>query len=469
MALDNLISVSFTADELRTMDSTLETRENIMKAKRSIYFLPMRIFWLVCLITIESFAIGQKISITGKVIDNDSNEPVFGVALIYRNTPVTFSDDRGHFTLQLENASLNDSISFKHLSYILQPVPLERLQSDSVIRLHNCFYNIDAVTVQPIDHKKLVKAIVVQFQQSAPSKPYWSNIRQTQILTCKGNLSGFLEYTGKMLCMGRSIKNAFIENKWYPEHIRRTKEEYNFAMMMNDWYRLRMGEAFTNFAWTEYRFFDIAHPLGKYHKHFVFNVDSSVIVNYKNCWSVSFRQKDPINVSSWPLLNMSGYIYVDKVTDRLVQISSSFSRGTLSSSQINVAYGTCNSWIIPKEIDIAIIRNKTEKGSRIQQKVLIENKVVFISANILQKKQYKGEYNSFKPELIIPKMSYTSEYWTSFTSEWDNMWKDIQFIEGAQEQIFRDGEISESSINWSQQAQQQIETEIKTIEWKDIN
>ena len=420
----------------------------------------MRIFFSIGLIVIALYAKAQNSSLEGFIIDDETNEPIYGVVIAHDNNTISFSDDEGSFILQPGALQWSDSVTFKHLGYYNITLPLSSLSNDSIVRLKSRYYELGEVSVQPVSQQKLMKAIIKQFQRSAPQTPYWTDIHQTQSLVLNGQPSGYFECTGKIFNVGRSDTNPYSGNVLYPEHVRRTKEDVKYLHQN----LLRVSEY--AISYNNYRYFDVAHPLGSHNKHFVFTIDSSFISNNKSYLAISFQQEKHINnFFMRDLTKLNGQMWIDRGTNSLVKISCSFN-WRLHFTQLEINYGECDNYIVPQTIHMTYVFEIPEKGRRKQQKGLSENYISFTKMALSPIKKYKGDYNLvvYHP-ISIPGMPYEPEYWLQYPNI--KGIKDEQFIEGVNEQIFRE-EPNEEVMGLFHQIDQQIKNEIKELTWKDI-
>ncbi|MDR2145276.1 MAG: carboxypeptidase-like regulatory domain-containing protein [Tannerella sp.] len=420
------------------------------------------LFWLITILFISHCHI-RGASLTGMVIDSETNEPVFGVSLICRDVAVAFSDDEGRFTLTLDNLEPQDVILFKHISYQDKMITLSLLYTDSIVRMESRFFSLSEVIVTPVNQQKLIKAIVSEYKKTVPSQPYWTKIHQAQSLTYRGESAGYVEYTGYMLCMGSDEKNPFIANEWIPEHVRRTPEEPRVSLLFGSDIFARISEHSINRLWTEYRFFDITHPLGKYNKDYEIRVDSSFTSDGEDYWVLSYRQKSRIAVTGWGLSGNSGQMWIEKNSNMLVRLTGSCNQGNHFVTQVNIAYGTFDNKIVPHEMYISVIQNTNLQGRRTQDKILYESVISFPEAADRQKKKYKGEYMDVFEEMIITELPFESEYWKQFPAE-----SNMNFSEGAQLPIFRDLTTLQELQIQTQKGQQQMKNEIVTLTWEKI-
>ena len=411
-----------------------------------LYFFPLTLF-------------AQR-TISGRIIDVDTDEPLFGVAVICNNVPVAFSDNEGRFDLPLDDLQPKDTILFRHLSYHVKSVVVSHLHSDTIVRLENRFFSLSEVSITAINYKKIIKDITAKYKQLALTQQYWTKVHQTQTLTCKGNFAGYVEYTGYMLCMGNELGYPFIQNQWIPEHIRRTKEDSIVSQILGRQYRNRFSEYFICNTWMVYRFFDVAHPLGKYHNYYTIKVDSSFSTGGKDYWAVSFRQTKRIVIKNRVLTNINGQICIEKETNTPTSLTGSCDQSNLFAAQINLEYGIFDNKILPRDMTISVVQNKDFKGKElIHYKIMYENRISFSEAAIRK----KGKFTEILSEWIVPDFLYEPEYWQSFPMK-DSM----DFSESAEIPIMQPIPPHQYFRNWAQINYQQAKIEIEQLLWKRI-
>ena len=419
----------------------------------------MRTLLAICLIVSSLFAKGQNSVLEGFVIDDETNEPIYGIIIEHNNVIISFSDDNGRFVVQTDTLQWNDSITFRHLSYHNVTLPLKNLSNDSIVRLKSSYYELDAITIQPESQKKRINAIIKQFRRSSLQNPYWTDIHQTQSIILNGKPSGYIECTGKMFNLGLSETIPYMGNVLYPEHVRRTKEDVKYL----DQQILRISEH--TLLYHLYRFFDVAHPLGSYNKNFVFSVDSAFVSNNKSYLAVSFQLKKHSNYHLRDMANFNGHMWIDIETNSLEKLLGSFNFRSVF-TQLEINYGKCDSYIVPQTIHLFHIHEQTVRGRRQPQKVLSENYISITAMAHSLMKKYKGEYGTivYHP-ILIPGMPYEPEYWSQYPNK--HGITDQQFIEGVNEQIFIN-ELTKQKMDLFHQIDRQIKNEIKGLTWKRI-
>ena len=424
----------------------------------------MKYHFVAILCLICHFSV-QGTSLTGFVVDSKTNEPIFGVTLICQGAALAFSDDEGRFTLPVDNLQPEDIVLFRHISFQEQTVALSRLRLDSVVRMENRFISLSEVTVTPDNRQKLLKSIVAKYKKSAPAQPYWAKIHQAHSLTFRGKPAGYVEYTGYMLCMGSEVNDPFYENHWIPEYVRRTTEDPTIALIFGGQDRVRFSEASISSLWTGYRFFDVTHPLSKRNNAYAVSVDSVITVNGKDFFVLSYQQTGRINVVGLSIKNNSGQMWIEKNTNQLAHLTGNCNVGDLFVIQLDIAYGTSDNYVIPRDMHISVIQNKTLRGNRTQEKLMCESRISFSEADSRKQKKFKREYVGFFEEFLVTELPYNAYYWSRFPIAGN-----IDFQAGAKLPIWRnenDPDIQALRLD-AQTMLQQMKNEIQSSTWKTI-
>src|SRR6478609_1130320 len=88
-----------------------------------------RALLLICLIS--QMLLAQKISCSGKLLDKNSQAPIFGVALTLDSNVVCYSDEAGNFAFETEKANSEKSIIFSHISYVSTNVLISNFEKEA--------------------------------------------------------------------------------------------------------------------------------------------------------------------------------------------------------------------------------------------------------------------------------------------------------------------------------------------------
>jgi len=158
-------------------------------------------------------------------------------------------------------------------------------------------------------------------------------------------------------------------------------------------------------------------------------------------------------------------MWVEKNTNRLTQLTGNCNQGNNFVTQASIEYGTFDNKVVPCEMQVSVINNIKLRGSRAQDKILYESRILFSEADHRKMKKYMNDYVEVFEEMMITELPYEPEYWTTFPPK-DNM----NFVEGAQTPIFRypdDPGMQNLRIS-TQTGMQKMKNEISTLSWKTI-
>ena len=131
---------------------------------------------LILLLPILTFA-QKTISISGQVLDKDSNNPIPFINIYLKHSKIgTTSSINGFFKLIIPENSNNDSIYFAALSYSSKITLVKELKKSNNIKifLKSKPYKIEQVQVigKKINPKKLLKKAKKKVTENYPQKPY---------------------------------------------------------------------------------------------------------------------------------------------------------------------------------------------------------------------------------------------------------------------------------------------------------
>lgn len=412
------------------------------------------------------FVIAQDLKIEGKIIDKNTNDPIFGATIRYSGRGMSFSDNAGYFQLLLTNPVLKDSITISHLTYQNKSISLLDLKSDTnLILIEERTFPIDEVSVKPIKVVKLLKEIKNQFRRSYPHMPCWGEANYSQLISYKGQPCSYLECNGNMLLIGNKENNPFVNTFCIPSQVRRTKEKPILAKVVlyptNEAQRLQVSGLYMNYILTEYRFFEVCHPLSPHLvNNFDFHLDSISKVNNTSCYLFSFTQKSKIGCVGWNIYGMKGQMWIDTNNYHLLKIDCVFNRGDVASNQIDVEYKCLGNTIYPLNISIHHIHNKY-LTKILSQKIFVESNINFGKIDVTER-DYARKY-SYGIESYLPYFNYNKAFWmqhpikdsclkTKVLELMDkNNW-DSEFEKGSSEKVFVDSKTYDSVFKKSSDA-----------------
>lgn len=416
------------------------------------------VFLLGLLLLALDSVIAQDLKIEGKIIDQNTNDPIFGALVLYSGKAIAFSDDAGYFQFSLTNPMPKDSIIISHLSYQNKTISLLVLKSDTnIILIEERTFPIDEVSVKPIKVGKVLKEIKNQFRHSYPPLPCWGEANYSQLISYKGNPCNYLECNGNTLLIGNKEKNPFVKTFFIPSQVRRTKEKPILAKALlgpiDAAQRLQVSGLYMNSVLTEYRFFEVCHPLNSHLSNsFNFTLDSITNINNTSCYLFSFTQKNKIGCVGWNIYGMKGQLWVDNNNFNLLKVMCVFNRGDVTSSQIDVEYRYLGNIIYPLNISIKYIHNKYFTKI-LSQKIFVESNINLGKIDVTER-DYARKYN-YEIESYLPYFKYNKAFWmqhlikdsqlkTKVQELMDkNNW-DSEFEIGSSEKVFEDSKTFDS-------------------------
>jgi hypothetical protein len=406
--------------------------------KNKIHFLIGFLFAFSC-------ARAQEVKIIGKIIDQDSKEPLFGGYIVYKGNPTCFSGEKGCFELLLPHqVTSNDSITISHLAYQEKTIALADLKSDTnLIFVKEKIYQLNEVFVQPVKDKDVLKHARDRFRETYPLMPYWAEAYYKQLVSYKGEPRGYLECYGTMLQRGIKRKEAF-QPYIIPSEVRRTKEDLIISVLLKDKNtRLQAGGSYIDLTQFDYHFFELCHPLSQHLRGEVeFHLDSICNINNTTCYLYSYKQKKMISCWGWHNHGVRGQIWIDKKNYTLLKVTCTFNRGDVTSNMVVIEYALQGNTIYPRHISISLVHNRY--STKIEpQKILVESEINF------GKTHEASQPWDYFIECYLPHIKYDANFWAQYpinnsymktkVSELmgNNNW-DQEFEKGSKEPIFED-------------------------------
>lgn len=420
-----------------------------------------KIIFLFCVVSQLFFA--QKVQYSGKVIDQFTNKPIFGVSIILNNTEITYSDELGVFEFIVDKKNNLDSISFSHMSYQKYSLALTDFKDkNNLIRLKNSFVLLDEVivTTAKTSDEKIVDKAIKKYQDIYRKGGYWTTGNYKQVLNYNAEPCGYFEAMGNIYQMGTTNQNLWQSLVFVPAEVRRTKEDSRLSKLISkDKHLFTYVYAGGFFAHTEfgnYRFFEIFHPLNeKGKKRFRYSIKKTEKINGKEYYVISFMQKhNRIKISTRSFLETQGEIWVDKNDYSMLKLSVNYNFEDLSSNNYLITYEKVDTELLPGKIDIASYLYIDHSKEKI---VNLEAVLTFNNKEITEK-----QYGYMNPWLIkhrsFSKIPYNQSFWKKYPIEEPQFKnalskiigtnKDINtaFIEGTNQKVILDDPKAEKLV-----------------------
>jgi hypothetical protein len=110
-------------------------------------------------------------SISGTLIDEESHPLSYVTVSHAKSQTGTYSDDQGHFSLDVQSLAPTDEILFSHIGYAEEKRTVAQLSNDkNPIQLKPKNYSLNEVTVKPFDAKNLLLDALSHIKDNYPAE-----------------------------------------------------------------------------------------------------------------------------------------------------------------------------------------------------------------------------------------------------------------------------------------------------------
>lgn len=379
-----------------------------------------KILFLICLISQSLLA--QKINCSGKLLDKNSQNPIFGVALTLDNNVVCYSDEVGNFAFESDNT--NKSITFSHISYVPVSLVVSVFEKGAqTIALTENTFELKEVVVAPIKkipQKDILKTAMKQFKNNYRTAPYWSEMNYKQAILYNGVPNGYLECDGHIFMQGKN-KSPWIYPMIIPNQLRRINEDPKLVEL--DYYQGKgepnpynyIGTIYMSSHWLYYRHFEVMHPLSSEgNGYFDFKIEETSYRNDSDYFVVHFSQKKNMHFGGWTTRYMSGKLWINKGDFNLQKINTSFGFDKFTFNQYIVDYTLIENKLYPGKIEF---NNYNYRNAKNEVSNLVKNGIVtFTKIDFVARKNYAIEYccNLYSYDV---EANYDQNYWKSHPLE----------------------------------------------------
>lgn len=400
---------------------------------------------LFVLLLASQIIISQNISISGKIIDAETKEPIFGVSIFIDGNNIGYSDVEGDFNFDINGNS--SKISMTHLAYNSETFNIEDFLDNTTFILKPNVTTLNEVvisgTLKVNSLQEILKLTSKIYDDNYRKAPYWSGLNYKQIIYQNGQPHSYLELDGNIFMVGND-RNPFISPLIVPNEIRRTQEDFQIIRSWapdsekKDFYKTQLGGSEAVGGWTYYRFLELAHPLEKQgHRNFNFSFAENVNIN-SDYYVIRFTQKKDINLATRWIDYMHGQLWIDKKDFSLYRISANYRFERISYQSFNIQYTRIQGKYFPTIIEKNSYMFRTFKEDK--SRIVITSISNLKNIDVVERKNYRYDYIA-GPWYSISER-YNSEYWDDKSIDnpkYSNALKDILknrsldaiFLEGA--------------------------------------
>jgi hypothetical protein len=309
---------------------------------------------ILILILLLNLTTGLAQKITGQVINEFDNTPIFGVTIYSDGVPFAFSDQEGEF--EIEDISKIKELTFSHLAFTEKTLRISDFKTENqMIYLQEKATMLKEVEIttskNPLTLEDIVKKSSKKFIENYKATPYYANANVKQIVMENNIYKGYIEMDGLLHNFVPKQNNTFqyayilprefrknIEQLSSKEYIFKSKEMFNY--FSTDYLR---GSFFLN-----YQSANLSHPLFKKHKYTYKRLED-IEINGNEYYQIQFFQKKGISVGR-DLFNVYGEMLISKEDFTIVKHKVSFDFDKSCSNEFEIFYDKKGDKILPSKI-----------------------------------------------------------------------------------------------------------------------
>lgn len=338
-------------------------------------------------LTIPINLLAQKI--TGQIINEFDNTPVFGVTICSDGVPFAFSDQEGKF--EIEDISKIKELTFSHLAFTEKTMRISDFKTENqMVYLQEKATMLKEVEIttskNPLKLEDIVKKSSKKFIENYKTTPYYANVNAKQIVMENNIYKGYLEMDGLIYNFIPKQNNTFQYAYIIPRELRKSAEK----LAQKD-YILKSKEIFNFFGadylrgtfFLNFQSINLSHPLFRKHKY-SFKRLEDVEINGNEYYQIQFFQKRGISVGR-DLFNIYGEMLISKEDFSIIKHKISFDFDKSYSNEFEIVYDKKGDKILPSKItsSIKLIGRKLKnKNTFFQTHLIIDNSKTIDSKDI---------------------------------------------------------------------------------------
>lgn len=351
----------------------------------------------------------------GKILEKETNIPVFGAAIIIEDNVISVSDENGIFKIRNKEYDGSSSFIITHMSYNTEEFQLAELMTDEefTVFLEPKIEVLEAVTLNTIPNKEVLKNMFDQFKKTYKYEEYLAPVKYDQIIKNGSSVEALLQMDGYVY-MPMNTQNPFIYPNLLPEQLRRTKEnrevgkKWFVSAGKKEYPYNQLSGIFARTIWQNYGMFEVFNPLNRKEKRFyTYNLSGIRNLAGKKVYAIKFKQKKEMSKKGWSIHYVHGEILIDYSTFLVKSITYNFKVENLSFNSFIVDYELHNNRLFPAKIKLMNYRF-SEKDEGIEN-IVIEGILEF-GEFAKYKKDVKLDFQPHKL-WIAQQAKYDPEYW----------------------------------------------------------
>jgi len=352
--------------------------------------------------------------ISGQVVNEFDNTPIFGITVYGNGMPMAFSDQEGFF--EIDDISTIKKLTFSHLAFAEKTIEIGSLKKDQIIYLTEKTNLLNEVIVtnktNTLSLKDIIKKSSDKFKESLKTEPYLVNVNAKQVVMQNNNYLGYVELDGVLYNFIPKDNNPFKYPYILPKEARKSVENTKLSDYANK-NKFPYNTICTDLlrgSFLNIQFSNVSHPLTKNHKYSYKQLED-IEINGDLYYQIQFFQKRGINVKR-DLFNVYGEMLISKENFTILKHKVSFDFDDINSNELEILYDKKGNQLLPSKIILTTktINSKYKKKGVLNQVVLTINNSKTLAAKDIVK------HLGFHLSYYVDTLKYDSNYWKQTTA-----------------------------------------------------
>ena len=382
------------------------------------------------------------------VVDQDSENPIYGAALTVNDTLINFSDENGKLEIDSKyfNKADDDQYCFTHMSYGTKCLTFNEVKALGKINLQYHLNELDEVVLninsENHSYKEILKKAKKYFKESSNKGSYWSKINLKEVNFMYNEPQSYLEIEGSIFMnFDYSLKTMFWSDFLLPKQVRRIEE--STLLKTNDLdFKRKKGiiQNSVHFAGNDlffaYRTYLKLHPFGNKSNKYLINFLDEEIIDGNNYYVLEYSRNENVNIKGRGFSKNYGKIWLNKADFSIFKEQISFHFENLKSFTMAIDHITYDNKNFPIKI------KSTSYSSNVEKSVSIKSVLTFkeIDPNPRDFIEDSGTGISF----LYNEYPYNKNYWNIKSRNINSFENEIMALVGTgnRDEIFTKGNLS---------------------------
>lgn len=345
--------------------------------------------------------------ISGQVVNESDNQPIFGVTIFSNGIPFTFTNQEGKF--EIDDRTTIKTLTFSHLAFVEKSLDITSFDTKfQIVKLNEKTLQLDEVELvakNDLNLKAIVKKSSKIFIEYFKMSPYYAMAYAKQVIIEDHAFKGYIEIDGFLHHFVPSNNNAFQTSYFIPKQFRKNVENLNSLKLKEKNKQIYNYHGLDHFrdSFLQLQSINLAHPLNKMQKY-AFERFEDVEINGLTYYNIQFFQKKSVHVKR-SLFNIYGEMLISKEDFSIYKLKASFDFDHVKSNEIEITYENVDQLMMSSKVitTVKLIGEQlTNKNIYFETELLIDNEKVINVENT-----DFGHHICYQ----IDEINYDSNYW----------------------------------------------------------